>query len=336
MFSARKGWSAARADALRTIAETRAGVRGCPFAAVPARFALRVVGLADLEARRSSASPCPERVRSAAVLSRSNTDHETRPKCSVTQPRADALRLGTTALWRQCRVGPLVEHQAQRGLTSSVLGCVHLPPVYEPPARIVFNLSPVRQLVITNDEEGVRLFLRLAAAPTEDIMVFGQEPRSAGRNKRRNVSYLGLLPPPVDGLSEITNLYKARYGEPRPGRKVFVVTCQQKNGWEGLDQEASEVVPDRPAGQQVMSEAAVRGVPLPVAASLQGAAALAETGSSQKPLMHKGCTRGAIGFATPVVNLPQEGAHTAVQSGKAAVATFGESGGAGRGSGGPG
>ena len=120
----------------------------------------------------------------------------------------------------------------------------------------MFNLSPVRQLVITNDEEGVRLFLRLAAAPTEDIMVFGQEPCSAGRSKRRNVSYLGLLRPAVDGLSEITGLYKAKYGEPRPGTKVFIVTSQQKNGWKGFDQETNEVVPNRPEGQQSASAAA--------------------------------------------------------------------------------
>src|ERR1039457_7637613 len=63
--------------------------------------------------------------------------------------------------------------------------------------------------------------------------VFGQEPCSSGRSKRRNVAYLGLLPPPVDGWSDITYLYRARYGEPRPGMRVFIVTCQQKNGWKG-------------------------------------------------------------------------------------------------------
>ena len=79
-------------------------------------------------------------------------------------------------------------------------------------------------------------------------MVFGQAPCSAGRNKRRNVSYLGLLPPRMDGMSDITDLYKAKFGEPRPGTKVFIVTCQQKNGWQGFDQETSAVVPDRPEG----------------------------------------------------------------------------------------
>ncbi len=217
---------------------------------------------------------------------------------------------------------PLTGEQLFTGI-NSVLGCVNLPPIMEPPVRVVFNLSPVREQVITNDEGGVRLFLRLAAAPTEDIMVFGQEPCCAGRNKRRNVSYLGLLPPTVGGLSEITALYKARYGEPRPGRKVFIVTCQQKNGWKGLDQEASEVVPDRPEGQQEASGAGAQGVARPADAGLQGVAALVETGTSQKPLMYKGCTRGEKESATPVVRPPQEGAKTVIQGGKAALAAFG-------------
>ena len=50
---------------------------------------------------------------------------------------------------------------------------------------------------------------------------------SAGRSKRRKVACLGLMPPLQDGLSDITDRYVARYGEPRPGEKVFVVPCQQ-------------------------------------------------------------------------------------------------------------
>jgi hypothetical protein len=77
-------------------------------------------------------------------------------------------------------------------------------------------------------------------------MVFGQEPCSRSRYQRRNVSYLGLLPPPIGGRSEITFLYTAKFGAPRPDQKVFLVTCQQKDGWKGLDQETSAVVPKRP------------------------------------------------------------------------------------------
>ena len=99
----------------------------------------------------------------------------------------------------------------------------------------------------------MRLLLRVTGPVTEDIMVFGQAPCSQGRSKRRNVSYLGLLPAPQDGLSDITDLYKAIFGEPPAGTKVFIVTCQQKNGWKGLEQETSAIVPERPAGAEAGS-----------------------------------------------------------------------------------
>jgi hypothetical protein len=160
-------------------------------------------------------------------------------------------------------------HQA----INSVRGCAGLPPTAEPPAPVVFGPSVVGRLQITNDEGGVRLWLAVSGQPDTDIMVFGQEPCSAGRYKRRNVSCLGLLPPPIGGLSEITRLYKARFGEPRPGTKVFIVTCQTKDGWKGLDQETSARVPERPNEAQAASEPQ----------------------TSQNPYMHKGSTRDAKG-----------------------------------------
>jgi hypothetical protein len=168
--------------------------------------------------------------------------------------------------------GPLTGEQFYTGI-NSVLGCVGLPPVTEPPARVVFDLSPVRELTIVNDERGPRLLLRVTAPPTEDIMVFGQEPCSAGRSRRRNVSYIGLLSFPQNGIIDITALYTAKFGAPRPGTKIFIVTCQQKNGWKGLDQETSAIVPDRPEGQPTTPKPAI----------------------SQNPLMYKRCTSDAQG-----------------------------------------
>jgi hypothetical protein len=205
--------------------------------------------------------------------------------------------------------GPLTGEQFFTGI-NSVLGCVGLPPLLEPPPRVMFDLSPVRQLVSTNDEHGVHLFLKLAALPTEDIMVFGQAPCSAGRTKRRNVSYLGLLPPSVDGMSEITDLYKAKFGEPRPGTKVFIVTCQQKNGWKGFDQESSAIIPDGPEGSQ----------------------ASAEVVNSQKPLMYKGCTKDAEGNSALPIPDSQGGAEPEVPGGVAGREALGGGGGADGGS----
>jgi hypothetical protein len=137
--------------------------------------------------------------------------------------------------------------------------------------------------VIENGAEGARLFLVVSGELNEDIMVFGQEPCSRGRYKRRNVSYLGLVPPPIRGLSEITSLYKTKFGEPRPGRKIFIVTCQEKDGWKGLDLETSATVPERPKDLQ----------------------ATAEPASSQILYMHTGCTRHAEGTRAPVVGSTQ-------------------------------
>jgi len=101
-------------------------------------------------------------------------------------------------------------------------------------------------LVIVNDEGGgVRLLLSVGPA-SEDIMLFGQAPCNSGRTKHRRVNYLGLLGPATDGQCDITAPYVARFGQPHPGQKVFVVTCQQKNGWKAQDHVASAIFPPKP------------------------------------------------------------------------------------------
>jgi hypothetical protein len=174
--------------------------------------------------------------------------------------------------------GPLTGQQFWQAI-STVRAIVGLPETLEVPERPVFTRSNVGRLVSENGADGVRLYLVVSGELNEDIMVFGQEPCSRGRYKRRNVSYLGLLPPPIGGLSEITRLYNAKFGEPRPGQKVFIVTCQEKDGWKGLDQETSATVPERPKDLQ----------------------ATAKTANSQIPYMHTGCTGDVDGIAVPVV-----------------------------------
>jgi len=190
--------------------------------------------------------------------------------------------------------GPLSGQQFWQAI-STVRAIVGLPETLEVPPRPVFSLSHVGQLVIENGADGVRLYLPVSGELTEDIMVFGQEPCSCGRYKRRNVSYLGLLPPAIGGLSEITRLYKAKFGEPRPGQKVFLVTCQEKDGWKGLDHETSAVVPDPPTELQ----------------------ATAETASSQNSYMHTGSTPGADRIGAPVVGHAQASAEPVAGGGDA-------------------
>jgi hypothetical protein len=201
--------------------------------------------------------------------------------------------------------GPLTGQQLFQGLNSA-RWCIGASMVLTPTAPVIFNPSVVGRLTIANGQNGVRLLVKVNGPVTEDIMVFGQAPCSAGRSKRRNVAYLGLLPVPVDGFSDITDLYKARYGEPRPGEKVFIVTRQQKNGWEGDDYETSEIVPGNPAGQQ---------------AAATGALTLMVH-------MYKGCTREAQrSCALPV---PEQGHSLSLPAGDKSV-TLASSGGDGRG-----
>jgi hypothetical protein len=176
----------------------------------------------------------------------------------LSQEQRDRWTLGGAQVMSHPRLaqkGPLSGQQLWQAI-SSVRATVGLPEALEIPPRPVFSPCNVGRLVIENGADGVRLYVAVSGELNEDIMVFGQEPCSCGRYKRRNVSYLGLLPPPIGGLSEVTRLYKAKFGEPRPGRKVFLVTCQEKEGWKGLDLETSAVVPAPPAELEATAEPA--------------------------------------------------------------------------------
>ena len=142
---------------------------------------------------------------------------------------------------------------------NSTLRCIGQTPVNDPPDPVVLSPNPVGDLEIVNDEEGGVGMLLSVGSVTEDIMVFGQAPCSSGRTKHRRVCYLGLLGPATNGQCDIAALYTARFGQPRPGQKVFIVTSQQKNGWKAPDHATSAIVPPRllPGEQQRIAETKV-------------------------------------------------------------------------------
>jgi len=115
-----------------------------------------------------------------------------------------------------------------------------------PPEPVVFGPNPVEELSIRYEHGRIRLKLKVSGPVTEDIMVFGQAPCRAGWRKWRHGAYLGLLPAPESGESDVTEMYLAKYGEPAPGQKVFIRTRQQVNGWEGRDKDTSAVVAAKP------------------------------------------------------------------------------------------
>jgi len=194
---------------------------------------------------KNTPSPARDHMRgSFGLLSRAwgglLTEAQREAWCEAGPQVQSAKRLGKS--------GPLTGQQHFQGINSA-RARLGLDMLLLPPAPVVFGLNPVGQLVIPNDDNGIRLLLSVSSPVAEDIMVFGQAPCSSGRRKRRNVSYLGLLPTAQAGLSDITALYVARFGEPAAGQRVFIVTRQQKDGWRGFDLETHKIVPDKPTDQ---------------------------------------------------------------------------------------
>jgi len=106
-----------------------------------------------------------------------------------------------------------------------------LPQFDVPPAEPVFPDSPVLELAVTYPEGKLTLKLRLRGTPTELILVGGPRPIRAAIRCVQHFPFLGLLPPPIDGWSDITELYVARYGVPKPGKAIWIRTCQHIDGW---------------------------------------------------------------------------------------------------------
>ena len=67
--------------------------------------------------------------------------------------------------------------------------------------------------------------------PEHLILVQGARPVRSGVRLVQHFPLLGLLPPPVDGWSDITELYVARYGVPKPNQTVWIRTCQHIDGF---------------------------------------------------------------------------------------------------------
>jgi hypothetical protein len=63
------------------------------------------------------------------------------------------------------------------------------------------------------------------------ILVQGARPVSSGIRYVGHFPFLGLLPPPVDGWSDITAMYVARFGVPKPGTAIWILTCQHIDGF---------------------------------------------------------------------------------------------------------
>ncbi len=74
-------------------------------------------------------------------------------------------------------------------------------------------------------------------------LVQGASPRRTGVRCVQHFPFLGLLPPPTDGWSDITELYVARYGVPKAGTAIWIRTCQHIDGWTDIPKVTRARVP---------------------------------------------------------------------------------------------
>jgi hypothetical protein len=122
-----------------------------------------------------------------------------------------------------------------------------LPQFDLPPAEPVFSPNPVTELVITDASSGITLKLRVTSPPAQYTLVQGAQPVRTAVRFVQHYTFLGLLPPPIDGWSDITNLFVARYGVPKIGMAVWIRTCQHIDGWTDVPKVVRSRVPTPPA-----------------------------------------------------------------------------------------
>jgi len=122
------------------------------------------------------------------------------------------------------------------------LAFLGLDPVDVPPADPRFSDNPVGDLAITNTGGVIALKLPVSAAPAQYTLVYGTAPCSPGMSFPPRFYFLGLLPAPVAGISDITALYVARFGVPPVKQRVFIQTVQQVNGWKDLPKRTTFIV----------------------------------------------------------------------------------------------
>jgi hypothetical protein len=99
------------------------------------------------------------------------------------------------------------------------------------PAKPVFGRNPVVELAVSYPGGRFTLQLRVDGMPEHLILVQGARPVSTRVRYVGHFPFLGLLPPPIDGWSDITEMYVARFGIPKPGTAIWIRTCQHIDGF---------------------------------------------------------------------------------------------------------
>jgi hypothetical protein len=112
-----------------------------------------------------------------------------------------------------------------------------------PPAVPTFSPNPVGNLSVTTSGGEVSLKLNVPSQPAQYTLVYGAAPVSPGVSCVQHFVFLGFLPPAVNGWSDISALYQARYPQPLAGRAVHIRSCQHIDGFTDLPKQVSAIVP---------------------------------------------------------------------------------------------
>jgi hypothetical protein len=171
---------------------------------------------------------------------------------TTAQLRAQSAFGGASLGWNQlteeqreawCAAAKMVRSHPRSGQSGPLTGqnlftainrnqaLLELPPFVYPPQRPEFGSNPVRALSITQGSAGIALRLLVTGEPAGHFLVFASRPYNAGRRYCDKFIYLGPLPPPTGGESDITELYLSKFGNPPAGSRVFINLWQQVNGW---------------------------------------------------------------------------------------------------------
>jgi hypothetical protein len=117
------------------------------------------------------------------------------------------------------------------------------PVVTDPPAKPAVAINPITGLTITSAGGVVTLKLTATDAPSDGTMLRVAAPVSAGRSSPGSYVYAGTLDSMENGAVDITALYKAKFGSPPVGSKVFVSVNQNSGGWEDIPHMFMAIVP---------------------------------------------------------------------------------------------
>ena len=111
-------------------------------------------------------------------------------------------------------------------------------------SRPLTDLVRYARAIITLESDGtVSLQLALSAEPVQFIVVLGARAQNPGVSYVDHYKILGLLPDPQGGLSDITELYLDAFKLLPAGKRVFIRTVQQINGWRDLPKTISARIP---------------------------------------------------------------------------------------------